>query len=229
MTTIITCDPRLVVPGVSSRGSNQYNMLRTFEDMYDLPLLGHSAEAAPLPTDSQGRLARALASGLSSAAGQAMSFTARVTPNDSSITDKPAGSVQFKIDGVNYGVPTPLVKGWATLPPVTVLVGGNHTVTATYIDTPDFATSVSGTFTHTVQGGQQQNVATTTTLTSTVNPALAGAAVQFKATVAQASGTTKPTGTVQFKVDADFGSPVTLVNGVANTAVTTSLTQKRTR
>jgi hypothetical protein len=193
--------------------------------MYDLPLLGNSAQASPLAVDAQGRLAPPSASGLQSAAGQGVSFTATVKPTDSTITDVPEGSVQFKIDGVNFGAPAPLIKGVATLPPVTTLAGGSHTVTATSLDTPDFATRTSGTFTHTVQGGGgQQNVATSTVLTSTLNPATAGGAVQFKATVTASSGT--PTGTVQFLVDgANFGSPVTLVNGVANSSVTTALSQ----
>jgi hypothetical protein len=223
VTTIITGDPRVVEPGTSGRGTDQYSLLRTFEDMYDLPLLGNSAQASPLATDSQGRLAPPGASGLTSAAGQAVSFTATVTPTNGG-TDVPQGSVQFKIDGVNIGAPAPLIKGVATLPPITSLAGGNHSVVATYLDTPDFATSTSNTLTHTVQGGTQQNVATSTALTSTLNPATAGAAVQFKATVTSSSGT--PTGTVQFLVDgANFGSPVTLVNGVANSSVTTSLSQ----
>jgi hypothetical protein len=193
--------------------------------MYDLPLLGNSSQASPLATDSQGRLAPPSAAGLSSAAGQAVSFTAAVKPTNATITDVPQGSVQFKVDGVNFGAPAPLIKGVATLPPVTTLAGGNHSILATYLDTPDFAASTSNTFTHTVQGGGgQQSVATSTTLTSTVNPAITGAPVQFKATVASSSGT--PTGTVQFLVDgANFGSPVALANGVANSPVTTSLSQ----
>jgi hypothetical protein len=189
--------------------------------MYGLPLLGNSAIVSPMASDAQGRLAPPSTSGLTSAAGQAVSFTARVTPTSGA--GLPEGAVQFSIDGSALGAPVPLINGSATLPPVTSLAAGNHSITASYLDTPDFAASTSGTFTHTVESGQT-SLATSTTVSSSLNPSTAGAAVQFRATVTASSGT--PTGTVQFLVDgSDFGSPVTLVNGVANSAVTTSLAQ----
>jgi beta-glucanase (GH16 family) len=64
--------------------------------------------------------------------------------------------------------------------------------------------------------------ATTTTVSSSLDPSSAGQPVTFNATVA-ADGTT-PTGTVQFVVDgANFGAPVPLVNGSASTGSITSL------
>jgi hypothetical protein len=56
--------------------------------------------------------------------------------------------------------------------------------------------------------------ATTTTLVSSVNPSTSGQAVTFTATIAPASGTVVPTGTVQFKVDGTaLDSPVTVTTG----------------
>jgi CSLREA domain-containing protein len=59
-----------------------------------------------------------------------------------------------------------------------------------------------------------QKAATTTAVTSSVNPSNFGQTVTFTATVSSSAGT--PSGTVQFKSDgASVGSPVSLVNGVA--------------
>ena len=58
--------------------------------------------------------------------------------------------------------------------------------------------------------------ATTTTVTSSVNPSAYGQSVTFTATVAPTQGTALPTGTVQFSVDGTpMGGPVALNNGVA--------------
>ena len=66
-------------------------------------------------------------------------------------------------------------------------------------------------------------VNTTTTVASSANPSTFGLPVTFTATVTPASGTTKPTGSVQFKVDGtDFGTPVSVTPGTGNTSVATS-------
>jgi hypothetical protein len=69
------------------------------------------------------------------------------------------------------------------------------------------------------------NIATTTTVTSSVNPSTYGSNVTFTATIAPASGAIAPTGTVKFKVDGvQLGAVVTVIasgtNGVA--AITTN-------
>src|SRR5205085_3862383 len=62
--------------------------------------------------------------------------------------------------------------------------------------------------------------ATSTTLTSSVNPSDFGENVTFTATVISTAGT--PAGAVQFKIDgANAGSPVTLVGGVATFSTST--------
>jgi hypothetical protein len=95
---------------------------------------------------------------------------------------------------------------------------GNHAITAVYSGATNFATS-----TGTLTGGQTVNgAATTTTVTSSVNPSTYGQSVSFTAKVTSSGGT--PTGTVQFKIDGtNFGSPVSLASGSATSGATSSL------
>ena len=66
-------------------------------------------------------------------------------------------------------------------------------------------------------------VNTTTTVASSANPSTFGQAVTFTATVTPASGTTRPSGSVQFRIDGtDFGAPVSLSPGAGNTSVAAS-------
>jgi len=61
-------------------------------------------------------------------------------------------------------------------------------------------------------------VPTTTSVSSSANPALVGQTVTFTATVAPVSGSAKPTGTVVFRADGlVLGAPVALSNGTAGT------------
>jgi hypothetical protein len=65
-------------------------------------------------------------------------------------------------------------------------------------------------------GGLITQPVTTTTLSASANPSVYGQAVTFTATVAAASASGTPTGSVQFVVDgSDLGAPVDLVDGVA--------------
>jgi hypothetical protein len=51
----------------------------------------------------------------------------------------PTGSVQFQIDGANFGAPVALVNGTATSGSTGTLSIGDHTITASYLsDSPDF-------------------------------------------------------------------------------------------
>ncbi len=73
------------------------------------------------------------------------------------------------------------------------------------------------------------NTATTTSVSSSTNPSTYGQSVSFTATVSPTTGTTAPTGTVQFKIDGtDFGSPVALSpsgsDGVATSGSISTLT-----
>ncbi len=84
--------------------------------------------------------------------GQPVSFTATVGPPASG-DPTPTGSVQFQIDGSNFGSPVTLDdNGSATSEAISTLTADGHTITALYSGDPTYA-----------QGSQ--------TLTQTVNPA----------------------------------------------------------
>ena len=82
--------------------------------------------------------------------GQSVTFTATVTPT-SSAPAAPGGTVQFKVDGANFGSPVTLVNRSATSPSTTSLAVGGHTVTAVYSGNANFSTSTSAGFTQTVR------------------------------------------------------------------------------
>jgi hypothetical protein len=151
-------------------------------------------------------------------------FTATVT--QASGTAKPAGTVQFTVDGVNLGSPVTVSNGAATSPATGLLIAGPHAILATFSGAIGWGASTSSPFTYTVTGTPPTSIATTTAITAatptagtTTTPAI------FTATVTQASGTAKPAGTVQFKVDGtNLGSPVTVSNGAATSPATGLLT-----
>ncbi len=94
----------------------------------------------------------------SSVFGQSVTLRARVVSGGSGT---PLGSVQFGVDGANYGSPVSLSGGLANLPTSTLSVG-SHTITATYSgDTNYLPVSGSAVVPQTV--GQAN---TTTTITS---------------------------------------------------------------
>src|SRR5207302_5307217 len=62
--------------------------------------------------------------------GQAVTFTATVSA--APVVAAPTGTVQFQVDGVNFGAPVSLVGGGATSAPDSALAAGNHTITAIY-------------------------------------------------------------------------------------------------
>src|SRR5581483_4596386 len=154
--------------------------------------------------------------------GAPVSFTATVTA-DAPSSAVPAGSVQFKVDGADLGVPVTLdANGQATSGAVSSLAVGNHVVTAEFAATTEFDAS-----TGTLVGGQDvSSVGTSTAVVSSQDPSVFGAPVSFTATVTSASPSLAiPAGVVQFKVDgADLGVPVTLdANGQATSGAVSSL------
>ncbi len=146
--------------------------------------------------------------------GQSVSFTATVTSG----AGTPTGSVQFVVDGVNFGAAVALTGGVATSAATTTLAAGNRTVTANYLGAGNFAASSGA-----LAGGQTVNPAATgTSVSSSVNPSTFGQSVTFTATVTSGAGT--PTGSVQFVVDGvNFGAAVALTGGAATSAATTTL------
>ena len=144
-----------------------------------------------------------------------MTFTATVTPGSGTFDN--GGTVQFKVDGANFGSPISLSGGKATIQTSTLIVG-THTINATYGGDTNFAGG-SGT----LSGGQVVNQASTTTsVTTSGSPSTFGQAVTFTATVTPGSGTFDNGGTVQFKIDgASFGSPVSLSGSKATIQTST--------
>lgn len=98
-----------------------------------------------------------------SVGGQSVTFTATVTPNTSTPTT-PSGTVQFVVDGANFGAPVAMSNGTAEVSTAS-LSAGNHTVTAQYSGDANFNPS-SGTLT----GGQTVTPGPSPTPTPTPTP-----------------------------------------------------------
>jgi hypothetical protein len=156
--------------------------------------------------------------------GESVSFSASVIGTGAGAGNPSGGSVQFKIDGVDFGSPVVLSGGIANGGSTNTLTAGTHTVEAffTYADA-NFSDSNDS-----LDGGQVVNKrATLTTISSSQNPSTFGESVSFSATVVgTGAGAGDPSGgSVQFKIDGvDFGLPVTLVNGNASSNSTNTLT-----
>ena len=103
-------------------------------------------------------LATVTSSANPAALGQSVTFTATVTTGSGTFDN--GGTVQFAVDGSNFGAALSLSGGRATIADAT-LSGGTHTITASYSGDTNFSTS-SGT----LSGGQWvtfPNVVVTTT------------------------------------------------------------------
>ena len=156
-----------------------------------------------------------------SAFGQAVTFTATVTP--ASGASNPTGTVQFKVDGADFGTPVSLAPGTGNTSVATSsststlsVAGSPHVITAEYSTTGGFNGS-TGTLNQTV------NTANTgTSLASSANPSKFGQSVTFTATVARIpAGSGTATGTVTFKEGATTLGTGTL-NGSGVATFTTS-------
>jgi hypothetical protein len=109
-----------------------------------------------------------------------------------------------------------LSGGKATFTTATLALG-SHSITASYGGDTNFIASVSAILTQTVKP------ATTTTLSSSLNPSSYGQTVTFTATVSATSGT--PTGAVTFKDGSTVLGTGTVTSGKA-TFTTTTLSAK---
>jgi autotransporter-associated beta strand protein len=137
--------------------------------------------------------------------GQPVSFTATVTPINPNF-GTPTGTVQFQIDGANFGSPVMLSNGVAASGAISTLSVSGHTVTAVYSGDPNFSTS-TGMLT------QNVNRASTSALVSvSPNPSVFGQLVTLIATISVPSpGAGTPTGVVQFQIDGNnAGNPVSV-------------------
>jgi sugar lactone lactonase YvrE len=142
--------------------------------------------------------------------GDTVTFTADVTPTTAT------GTVQFKIDGSPVGSAVTLSNGEATSGGISTLTVGTHTVEADYSGDTNDAPSIG-----TLTPVQQVNAeASSTTVSSSLNPSALGQPVSFTATVSPATAT----GTVQFLIDGtDLGTPVTVSGGTATSTSTSTL------
>jgi hypothetical protein len=161
--------------------------------------------------------------------GQAVTFTATVTNTSTNGVGAPTGVVQFVIDGSNYGSPVNLAavggnSSTAAITDAALSVSGSpHSVFAVYTNSDGNYLGSNGTLT----GGQTVNAdATSTAVSSNLNPSDFGQSVTFTATVTNAStnGGGTPTGAVQFTIDGtNFGAAATLVNGSVSSAAISTL------
>jgi hypothetical protein len=130
----------------------------------------------------------------------------------------PTGTVQFQDNGVNLGSVQGLVGGVATfsLSP-TQLLPGTHPITAIYSGDSTYAPDTSNTVFQVIN-----RLTPTFTVSSSANPSIYGNSVIFFGTAVGTQGT--PTGTVQFVIDGtNFGAPITLVAGSAQTSTSALL------
>jgi hypothetical protein len=143
-------------------------------------------------------------------AGQAVTFTATISPTP---TGTPAGTVSFYDGATLLGTVAVNSAGVATLTTSSLPLGANA-ITATYSGNATFAGSTSSTVTETVAGSGLTS--TTTQLTASPNPAIAGQQATFTATVSPAP-TGTPAGTVSF-----YNGATLLGTGTVNSAGVTT-------
>jgi hypothetical protein len=141
--------------------------------------------------------------------GQATSFSASVAATNG--TGIPDGTIQFTVDGANFGSPVNVVSGAATSDSTSSLSTGDHAVVAVYSGSSNYLSSTSNSQTQTVN-----KAGTTTSLTD--NPAgstVSGQGVTFTAHVDIVSpGVGTLGGAVQFNIDGQpFGTAVPLAAG----------------
>jgi hypothetical protein len=160
----------------------------------------------PSPTTPSATTSTVTSSLNPAVAGQAVTFTGTIAATGST----PTGTVTF-LDGTTQLGTGTLSSGAATFQTST-LAAGTHSITVSYAATSSFKASVSTALTETVSAGAVAT-ATTATVTSSLNPAVAGQAVTFTGTIASSGGT--PTGTITFLDGATQLGTGTLSSGSA--------------
>jgi hypothetical protein len=138
-----------------------------------------------------------------STANQSVQFTATV----SSACGTPSGTVQFSVDGVNFGSPVTLSNGTASLSDA--LASGSHTIGAAYTDSPTFAAS-SSSLTQTVNSTSKTNPTlsiTNSTVTYTGSPEAANVSASVPGTVSNvlySGSSTVPSAPGTYAITANF-------------------------
>jgi hypothetical protein len=156
--------------------------------------------------------------------GQSVTFTAHVNAEDGTT---PTGTLQFTVDGLNYGSPIPLVNGQATTTD-SFFTAGTYHVGALYTPTPlsQYSSSIATPVNQIVN----QDTTSTTLTISPPTQSTYGQAVTFTATVTASnpSGSGNPTGVVQFiytnSPDVIFGTATLSTTGGITTATFTTST-----
>ena len=143
-----------------------------------------------------------------STVGQQVTFMAVVTATGYAGT--PTGTVTFTVDGqAQTPVPVSVVGGVDEAQfAMSTLTAGQHTVTAAYSGDANVSPSTGSLPTQTVTSPSLH--ATTTTVTSSLDPSTVGQPVTFTAVVAAPGLQGTPTGTVTFTIDGQAQTPVSL-------------------
>ena len=144
--------------------------------------------------------------------GQTILFTATVNGGGNGI---PTGTIQFKINNVNYGSPVTLVGGKATLS-TSAFVAGQQTVTAVYTSNSSKFSNGQGSLTETVDAALLTVTASNETkVYGAALPALAISYSGFQNSDTVASLTTKPTASTTATAGSAVGSyPITVSGAV---------------
>jgi hypothetical protein len=197
-------DPRSMAVA-DLNGDGRLDLVVGTTDGNGTSLVGVMLHVGAVPTKT-----KVIASLNPSVFGQSVKFTATV----SSGSGTPPGTVIFFDGSTSLGTAT-LVNGHGSIS-TSVLQAGSHSITAVYQGSLKFNSSVSAPYQQVV------NPATTTTsLASSLNPALITELVTYTATVASQYGGAV-TGTVMFQDGGSTVATVTMVGGQA--AYTTKYT-----
>jgi hypothetical protein len=149
------------------------------------------------------------------ATGQTLTLTAAVQGTGSTV---PAGAVSFMSGSTPLGTAPVNPSGVATLT-ITTLAVGTYTLTAQYSGNAIFLSSNSAAVSVTVSG---QDGMTTTNLTASPNPVIAGQTLTLTAAV-EGTGSTVPGGTVNFMNGSVLLGTATLNSSGVATLTTASL------
>jgi len=150
------------------------------------------------------------ANGATFTSGTAVTFSASVTSTSGA---QPTGTVQFKVDGANYGSPVTLSSTGTASTSVTGLTTTTHTLSVTYSGDTNYAAAGPVTVSITVKAAATVKfVSPTASQTMSSNTSF-----PIKVTVSS-KVTPAPTGNVTFTVDGkQLGSPVKVASGAAST------------
>ena len=149
--------------------------------------------------------------------GQSATFTAKVSSSGGA---PPDGSIQFLVNGLNYGSPVALTSGSAQVAVSEPL--GTYTIAAEYTGDANYAATLPAaetTATLTVSQPTTSKVATTTVVSPSTVSVSYGQSATFTATVSSIAGT--PTdGSIQFLVNgSNYLTPVLVSGGTAQLAI----------